>query len=283
MSDVPTIVVGIDGSGAGWRAFDWAVAEADRTGRALLVAYAGDATPTEQGARAYGRELLDDAVARLAETDSTVALDDRAARSTARDLLLDLSREADLVVVGAAAPHNLAQHVVGTTPQHILGRAHCPVVVVGEDARSDGPETVLVGVSPSEGGAAAMEFACEEARLRGTSVVAVRSSIEHEWTFEGIAAPVPHLDEWTQQERGVLDVWLDRARAQYPDVTIEGEVTGMPVYLALEKRSAEAGLLVVGCRRGEDARVLRVGPVAHWTVYHARCPVAVVGHRDPGE
>ena len=55
-------------------------------------------------------------------------------------------------------------------------------------------------------------------------------------------------------------------------------LTGEPTEVALEQESEDAAMLVLGCRRADDSRLPRLGPIASWAAHHFRCPVIVVGH-----
>ena len=280
MTGARPVVVGVDGSEIAWTALDWAAAEAHITARPLLIVHAGDVTATETAPAPYGRELLGDAVARLAEGDLRIPIATELRPGAPDELLLELSREADLLVVGTARPGRLNPLALGSVPQRVLGRSRCPVVVVRQPGIPDGP--VLVGVSSSAGGLAAMRFAAEEARRRGSVLVAARYWTDAQWSGETVGEPMPDVAGWERRERALLDAWLERARTEFPDVTIVDQLAGTPVHWALEAQSLTAGLLVLGCRRTVDARLPRLGPVTHWAVHHAMCPVAVVGHTGYG-
>jgi nucleotide-binding universal stress UspA family protein len=105
------VVVGVDGSATAWTAFRWAADEAERTGRPLVVAHAGD---TESSAEqpSFGRELLDDAVTRLAEADSHAPVVTKLRAGRPEELLAALGSGADLVVVGVSGAGRLARLIL---------------------------------------------------------------------------------------------------------------------------------------------------------------------------
>lgn len=141
----------------------------------------------------------------------------------------------------------------------------------------------MVGVSTTEGGLAAMRFACAEARIRKVGLRAVRSWADEGWTLVGADAAISTLDEWERGQRELVNNWLTLARIDFPDVHIETELVSEPVYWELEKYVGSASLLVLGCRRSDDTRIPRIGPIAAWAVREARCPVAIVGHEQGRE
>ena len=271
------IVVGIDGSDASWQALDWAAVEAERTGRALRIVHAGDLDPDGSEEGDYAHELLTDAVARLAEDHPKVDEHTEVRSGDAGDLLVELSADADLLVIGQTGSGRVARLLVGSTARHVLAHAQCPVVVVGEHVPSPGG-AVVVGVSMSEGGLAAMRFACAEARNRATPLIAVRSWSDPVWVLVGVRTPITTYADWRAIEQALLDRWLACAHAEFPDVEIRSNLSTNPVYWELEKYAETAALLVLGSRRSDEAHLARLGPIATWAVRIATCPVVVVGH-----
>jgi nucleotide-binding universal stress UspA family protein len=138
---------------------------------------------------------------------------------------------------------------------------------------------IVIGVDGSEGGAAALEFAAEEAALRKTRLCIV-SAWEVPVTAYGTGA-APALDP------GKLDAFRDRAehiaeeavataKKLQPSLEVEAlTVTGQPAD-ALLAQGADAELIVVGRRGLGGFRSLLLGSVSQQVVHHAACPVVVV-------
>lgn len=134
----PLIVVGVDGSPAARAALGWAVGEAASTDAPVLAVSVwrlpadldGDGSANEH-IEQFVRQRLDAAIA--AETkgsDVTVAAE--VLRGRAETVLVDLSQQAALVVVGLTGQGNgdAGPRPVGEVSERVLARAHCPVVVV---------------------------------------------------------------------------------------------------------------------------------------------------------
>jgi nucleotide-binding universal stress UspA family protein len=138
------IVVGVDGSRAAERALQWAAAEARLRGVGITVAYAyqhpvtaswsdgGSVVhPWMKEAEGHAREAAESLVQRLRETvpdvgfDSVVAVGERPA-----DLLVRLSGDAELLVVGTRGHGAVAGMFLGSVSHQCVIRAHCPVVVI---------------------------------------------------------------------------------------------------------------------------------------------------------
>ena len=139
--------------------------------------------------------------------------------------------------------------------------------------------TIVVGVDGSEGAAAALEFAAEEAALRQA-----RLRIVSAWEVPIVAYTggfAPPLDDETNQAlrlgaQQVADGALATAKTLQP--SLEGEavaVEGQPADVLLGQ-AVDADLIVVGSHgRGGFASLL-LGSVSQQVVHHATCPVVVV-------
>jgi nucleotide-binding universal stress UspA family protein len=271
------ILVGIDGSDSAWRALEWAADEAARSERSILVAHAGDASPVGNDPESFGTELLEDAITQLAENYPAVVVRTILVESDPAELLLELASQADMVVLGRGR-HSLPLLRLGSVTDKVLAEARCPTVVL-DGAQPKPSNTIVVGTSDSAGGMAALRFACDEAQRRGANVVAVRSWVAREYRLAASAAlPITFPDIWERAERAVAEHCVAAVQDEYPSVSIHTVVTGAPVEIALEGEARDAAMLVLGCRRGDDGILPRLGPVASWAVHHCACPVVVVGH-----
>jgi nucleotide-binding universal stress UspA family protein len=135
---------------------------------------------------------------------------------------------------------------------------------------------VVVGVDGSEHGGAALQFAAEEAALRGARLRVVCA-----WELPANAsmslALVPGLLQSFGDEAGtIVQAAIARVGELQPSVSCEPRVVeGHPGSVLLEEARG-AILLVVGSRgRGEFAGIL-LGSVSHQVLHHAPCPVTVV-------
>jgi len=139
-------------------------------------------------------------------------------------------------------------------------------------------EVIVVGVDGSEGGAAALEFAAEEAALRGA-----RLRIVSAWQV-----PVPPYGDFALPlgpetveaiEAGAQQVADDASRAaKKPHPSLEAQALamhGQPADVLLEQ-GTDAALIVVGRRGLGGFKSLLLGSVSQQVVQHATCPVVVV-------
>jgi nucleotide-binding universal stress UspA family protein len=71
-----------------------------------------------------------DASVREALPDSKVKIEQRAVQGLAAGVLVDESRDADLLVVGSRGHGGFAQLLLGSVSQQCAHHAECPVVIV---------------------------------------------------------------------------------------------------------------------------------------------------------
>jgi nucleotide-binding universal stress UspA family protein len=137
----PTVMVGVSGSVASAAALRWAADEAGRRGARLRVirswdpqAYAPYAPAAGRPAPGQQRDAAGEELAALmcATFGSPVpeGVTMELAQGNAERLLVDCSAEADLLVLGSAAPAASRARSIGPVIRTCLSRAHCPVVVV---------------------------------------------------------------------------------------------------------------------------------------------------------
>lgn len=124
------IIVGVDGSPTATTALRWAAAHARERGASLEALHAWHVTygegkpPDEVAAQERARATLDATIAAAGVAGLVKQVLVRAIPASA---LLDASRGADLLVVGASAA---PQPRLGTVSAQVVPSAHCPVVVI---------------------------------------------------------------------------------------------------------------------------------------------------------
>jgi nucleotide-binding universal stress UspA family protein len=143
---------------------------------------------------------------------------------------------------------------------------------------------IVVGVDNSDGAKAALQFALEEAKLRGARLRAV-----HAWQFASLGAP--GIDASSQPMFGVeladlqrsveasFEATLRDAIPETGDVDVEHRIVEGTASAALVEESRGADLLVVGSRGLGGFRGLLLGSVGQQVAHHAGCPVVIVPHR----
>ena len=285
-----SVVVGVDGSPHSHDAIAWGAAEAVRRNLPLHLVHA---LPDHQGSgespagdpdarRAEGDVVAQGSISRARLVDPDVRVTAQTPRGSAAALLVEASRVADTIVVGARGRGAGRSAVLGSVSQQVAMHAECPVVVTRERPSEDGAAAgrVVVGVDGSEVSTAAIGYAFEHASMTNSGLTVV-----HAWWWEyveGVLAESPWAGDWEKikaQEEVVVAESLAGWREKHPDVEVRVHILrGHPVELLVEE-SAGAELLVLGSRgRGGFAGLL-LGSVSQGALHHALCPVAVIRSR----
>jgi nucleotide-binding universal stress UspA family protein len=135
-------------------------------------------------------------------------------------------------------------------------------------------DRIVVGVDGSPGSDAALRWAVAHAPAFGARLVAV-----HCWS-----PPLHHTegepaDEVASLERdfaAVLDAAVDRARADGPDVEVEGVLSRGDPADVLTELAAGAALLVLGSRGTSGHTGAVLGSVSRRSTDRATCPIVLV-------
>ncbi len=283
------ILVGYDGSPDAMRARDWALDEAERSGRPVRLAYvfewltvAGWIGPgvapgvwPDEAARQQVAELIRRAVADAARPGLTVT--GEVYDGPPALVLQERSQQAGLLVLGTRGHGGFGGLLAGSTAVSVAAHAHCPVVVVRGDADSRAHTGhVAVGVDGSDQSLLALGFAFERAAERKVPLHVLRA-----WHLPPGQRPPAGPDDRAaaRADRAELEEPLSRWERTFPDVDVTVEVAeGSPAAL-LVAASRNAQLVVVGTRgRGGLAGML-LGSVSQQLLHHSHCPVAVI--REP--
>ncbi|EHR52162.1 universal stress protein UspA-like protein [Saccharomonospora marina XMU15] len=132
------IVVGVDGSDGSRDALRWAVGQARATGDTIRAIAAWE-IPVNFGYppgyedfdwAATARQSLDDTVSEVVGGQRDVSVSKEVLRGHASNVLVDASRDADLLVVGSRGHGAVVGMLLGSVSQHCVQHAECPVLVV---------------------------------------------------------------------------------------------------------------------------------------------------------
>jgi nucleotide-binding universal stress UspA family protein len=139
--------------------------------------------------------------------------------------------------------------------------------------------TIIVGVDGSPSSEGALDWALEEAALRGARVVALAVS-PLPWSLGYDPVAKVDRDEVAAGRRAEVEAAVAASRTRVgasPDLEVEAHVQldERPAFVLITA-AAEADLLVVGSRGRGGFRGLLLGSVSTACVHHAPCPVVVV-------
>lgn len=280
------VVVGVDGSALGAAAVAHAARVASARGLDLVVlhAFAADLPMLGFGGGAdraevdtHAKRLLDDGVARAHAVDPALRVTTVVRDGFASQALVDASRTAALVVVGAMGHGVLSRASVGAVAMQVVTHARCPVLVVGHETTPATEEggRVVVGVDGSKPSLKALSTAFDEAALRRASL-----EIVHAWQPRGASDPTLSAESsWARYEAD-LEASVERAlgsrRADQPGVKVDLEVVRGEPAKALVDHSEGAALLVVGSRGAGGFDGLHVGSTALQLMGRGHSPILVV-------
>lgn len=308
------VLVGVDGSDPSMHALDWAVAEAARLGWDLHIVcaysmpsftaasldggYAAlDDTAVLEGAKAVLEEAHQRASAVGVTATTAVTAGDPAG------VLVDMSKEFRLVVVGTSCQGGFTGRLLGTVSSALPAHSYCPTVVVpflGSDGARVGPSSVVtmtgltpvndrplmpirrivVGVDGSPTAELALRAALAQADVWDCELVAVAgvpvgSSVG---MLAWLPAAVDHEAVLADVAEG-LKVIVDRVQADFPGREVRRIVLDGTGAELLTEFSTASDLVVVGSRgRGGFAGLL-LGSTSQAVLHHAKCPVMVVTKR----
>jgi nucleotide-binding universal stress UspA family protein len=144
MSEIKVIVVGVDGSKSSRAALSWAYDEATHHGASLTVISTWH-PPALPMTPPYGSippegyvsqpkrdalDLLQKLVADLEERNPPVDVRTAIEEGNPSEVLIEQSKEADLIVVGSRGHGGFAGMLLGSVSQHLATHAGCPVVII---------------------------------------------------------------------------------------------------------------------------------------------------------
>lgn len=138
---------------------------------------------------------------------------------------------------------------------------------------------IVVGVDGSTGARAALEWALDEARLRGASLEAVHAWQSPTLVVAGPFGAPPLADEdTTERVRKAAEHLLEKElqAVDTSGVKVEPIVPGASPANALLDIARGADLLVVGTRGHGGFVGLLLGSVSQQVSHHAPCPVVIV-------
>lgn len=297
-----TIVVGVDGSEQSYDALTWAAAEAKRRDLDVeaVMSYsiptfvatamdAGYAALDDETLRTGAEQVLRDA---LLELDRRRLLPDgehlvsadrvRAYVETgdAAGTLLEYSKTAALVVLGARGRGGFMGRLLGSVSSAVPPHAHCATVIVPRGCldREDVENVVVVGVDGSERARLAMLDAGREALARECGLRVVWALPPLTGTQAWVSAAIDQdavIAEMEEQLSAAAD-WL---RHHFEGLAVETRVTqGVPAQVLVEE-SKRARMVITGTRgRGGFAGVL-LGSTSQNVLRLAKSPVLVVPNR----
>jgi nucleotide-binding universal stress UspA family protein len=287
------IVVGVDDSPAAKAAVEWAARDAELRSISLTLVHAvspnlttwqGDPLPPglAQWQKSHGRRLVEDAVKiveKACHQGGPTQVHTKVLSSAAVATLTELSRDAELMVIGSSGAGGGHERLLGPVSSGLIRHAHCPVAITHDDDAASPQQLqapVLVGIDGSPGAELATAIAFDEAARRGVGLIAL-----HAWSDVDVSE-WPGLN-WPLARAVSADLLTERLagwRAEYPNVNVRQSIVRDQPAHQLVTHSAEAQLLVVGSHGRGGFSGMLAGSVSESVAQLAHTPVIVV--RQPG-
>ena len=274
------IVVGVDPSANAAHAAEWAARTAtDRGGTPLHLVHAlnqphgtsmVDPAASVKAVHDAAAELLAQAFRTLRTRYPKLAITTQISELGAAEMLVSLSREAELVVTGTRGHGGFTGMLLGSVSHKTAAHAHCPVVVVREEASEPARNEIVLGVEPDQD-PAPIRFAFATAAQFGATVTAIRAWIPQS-TYGGYFTMTPAVDE----QHGDVEQLLKTTREDFPKVQVTTKFVNDNAVTALIDASDGARLVVIGAHHHHGPLSIGAGYVVQGLLSHAHTPVAVV-------
>jgi nucleotide-binding universal stress UspA family protein len=267
------VMVGVDLSSGSAAATDLAAYQAKRRHVPLLLVHGyldgmpyatigGDLhQPLAVAARHEARSRLTDLEIRTRADHPGLAVRSTLVAGGGASTLVELSRTASLLVVGARGSGGFAGLALGSVGAQVARHAHAPVIVARPTEVAEPlAASVLVGVDGSEHAQAALSFAFDEAAARSVPLDVLCADVDAERILAA-----------------ALSGWVEK----FPDVDMRtvADPSDNPAARLVEA-SRQASLVVVHSRGRGGFASLTLGSVSQTLITHAYCPVAVIRDRD---
>lgn len=264
-----SILVGADGSKHSERALAWASEQARLERRPLVVVTAEEANAFRTNGEAVRK------VRELAPDLDVIGI---CAAGDPRIVLVELSRDAHLLVVGSHGRGALRSALLGSVSTALSRLAVCPVVVCRPRAEEVVGRGVLVAVDATESSLPVLEFAFAQASLRGQPLTAVHCV----WDVVAAVAGLRNvkLDDGDlglgDEAHLALAETLAGFAEKYPDVPVTPRVNHGLVDDVVGWRTGAWDLVVVGRHPIDTISRLVTGSIATAVVERAQTYVGVV-------
>ena len=269
----PAIVVGVDGSPAASHAAIWAIDEAiGRDVPLRLVAvpeWDADSGSDPSVASVQARSAVQAAAAAVRADGRPVRVQTEVVTGAPTLVLLEASRTAAMICVGALGLRHFGHHRVGSTSVALVSSAHCPVAVVRGAGRPAGWVVVELDYSPEA--ATVLQCGVAQARLRSAPLRVLgawqsRSGDSH----DGAA-----VADGNRMLGAQLDRRLSPWRHRYPDLDVAPVAVHGPALGYVAAHVADIQLVVVGARNATGVGEL-FGPTGLAALHDTDCSVLVV-------
>ncbi|MFZ1489991.1 MAG: universal stress protein, partial [Ilumatobacteraceae bacterium] len=276
-----TWIVGVDGSDNARHAAEWAIDQAVGRDVRIVVLATWTLPIVPMGAMSSMAVLpdwsdLESELRRSTEALATklsrdgVEVEARIAQGSAADVLIEASREADLLVVGARGLGRVTGLVLGSVSQRCVSHSVAPVAVIAMEAPLGPARRILVGYDASANARTAAQwalgFAQPDAAITILDALGIAPWLAPDLVRERFPVEVEATEAEFRTHMGELD----------PDNRADHSFVIADARVALVDASTRADLVVLGARgRGRLAAML-LGSTTTWMLQSATRATVVV-------
>ncbi|MGA9677965.1 MAG: universal stress protein [Mycobacterium sp.] len=259
------IIVGIDGSQAAIAAALWGVDEA--ISRAVPLRLISVMKQTHPSPDDYARDLahaetsIREAQFAVDAGQKPVKIETDIPRGPAGPVLVEASRDAEMLCVGSVGIGRYARSILGSTAAELAEKAHCPVAVIRTNLDQPPPDInwIVVRMTDATENDAVVKYAAWEAKLRRAPMLVLGGRPE----------------ELTEHADGAFERRVQDWRQRHPEVSVYPITTDTAIDSFLTANHERVQLTVIsGAEADQLARL--VGPSGHSLFRHPECSVLIV-------
>jgi nucleotide-binding universal stress UspA family protein len=282
-----SIVVAVDGSEHAERAVRWGTAQAELEHRPLIVVSVAEwgrlrdasfsAGVTLEELKRGARSIAEDAATLALKLSPQITVQATGLLGDPRQVLVDGSTDAHLVVMGSRGRGPLRSMLLGSVSSAVVKQARCPVVVCRSDFDRAQGAGVVVGADGTAESLPVIAFAFEVASLRGLSLTVLHAYWDAVTALAELRATGPGV--WSEADVQDLHVMLSQSvagfRARYPQVDVSLRLAhGLVDDVLVRDHSWD--LVVVGRHPVDTVGRVVVGSIANAVLERAHTTVAMV-------
>ncbi|MDA8270761.1 MAG: universal stress protein [Actinomycetota bacterium] len=136
---------------------------------------------------------------------------------------------------------------------------------------------IIVGVDGSPSSNAPLEWAAQEAEIRGSTLELI-----HAWNYPnlGYEGYVAVLEDFEKDASALLNEVVASVRKNYPNLKLVSSPIQGPTAQTIMDRAKEADMVVVGSRGRGGFSALLLGSVGQQLVHHCPAPVVIIHLAD---
>ncbi|KQY06185.1 hypothetical protein ASD37_17905 [Mycobacterium sp. Root135] len=259
-------MVGVDGSRSALIAVSWATEEAVSRGVPLrLVAV------VDQDSASGVEAVLRHAVSVAESEDERVKADVEILLGRPADQLLQTSREAAMLCIGAVGTAGATSGRLGSTAVELAARAHCPVAIIrGSSPFRAQAKSIVVELDSSPDGDGLLQLGVDEALLRHAPLVVIsvwRPSITDLHDTHAVA-------EQNRRIRAQVNRRLACTRRRHPELDVQPVTAHGTLLNYLSHHASSIQLVLVGRRRARGVAEM-IGLPSHAALHNTDCSVLV--------